>query len=304
MNYRKINLYRQAVVVLGMHRGGTSALAGTAVRLGFAAPRTPLPASDDNPGGLYESRPIVVANHEILAAAGCAWNVCLTFDPASVARMLQPSVLECFDQLLVHEFGETASFVLKDPRLCLTLPAWLPGLRTTGAGIRVLVVVRHPSEVVRSLAARNGLQPADTAPHWLHHMVESERLSREFDRALVFFDDLLRDWRRCMARCGHVAGIVWPRPIKLAGSDVDTFLTPSLRHHVATHLPDDLGSAAVCDMVQTAWSAFQRLASQPEHQDALDCLDGVRADFANWRRATFPFGVQAVFPSDERERRA
>src|ERR1700689_5171594 len=122
-----VTCIRKAVVVLGMHRSGTSALAGTAVRLGLASPRTPLPVSNDNPSGFYESLPVVEVNHRILLAEGCAWNVCLTFEPDRLDGMLLPmGNRQLILDTLRSEFDDTASFVLKDPRLCLTLRAWLP----------------------------------------------------------------------------------------------------------------------------------------------------------------------------------
>jgi len=39
---------RQAVLVLGMHRSGTSALAGVIARLGAALPKTPVRANLNN----------------------------------------------------------------------------------------------------------------------------------------------------------------------------------------------------------------------------------------------------------------
>ncbi len=47
-------------------------------------------------------------------------------------------------------------FVLKDPRFSYTLPAWRPVLPP----VRVVVVVRHPSEVVTSVAAMARREPA------------------------------------------------------------------------------------------------------------------------------------------------
>ena len=177
-NMLMANQYRQLVVILGMHRSGTSALAGTAVRLGLASPRTPLPASDDNPAGFYGSFPAVRANHNMLLAAECGWNVCLTLEPNRLDGMLRPVDQQFILETLRREFGDAASFVLNDPRLCLTFPAWLPALHATGAGIRVLIVAPNPAEVVRSLAVRNQHTQAETAPHWLHHMLEAERASR------------------------------------------------------------------------------------------------------------------------------
>ena len=46
---------RTAVLVLGMHRSGTSSLAGTLVKLGGTAPLNLVPADPDNTRGFWES---------------------------------------------------------------------------------------------------------------------------------------------------------------------------------------------------------------------------------------------------------
>ena len=46
---------REALLVLGMHRSGTSSIAGAMVRLGGVAPLNLLPPADDNPKGFFES---------------------------------------------------------------------------------------------------------------------------------------------------------------------------------------------------------------------------------------------------------
>ena len=49
---------RRVILVLGMHRSGTSALTTALGHLGAVLPRDPMPASADNPGGYQESRAI------------------------------------------------------------------------------------------------------------------------------------------------------------------------------------------------------------------------------------------------------
>src|SRR5271168_1288187 len=131
---------RNPIIVLGMHRGGTSAVSGAAVRLGVAPPLTPVPAANDNAGGFYESLPVVYANYRILLAAGCAWNACLPFDPVRLHGLLTARDRQHLAATLRQEFGRADSRVLKDPRLCLTLPAWLPALLGDGSDVRVLLV--------------------------------------------------------------------------------------------------------------------------------------------------------------------
>ena len=65
---------RQAILVLGMHRSGTSALGGVVSMLGAAAPKTLLPANGGNPRGYWESLPLERANNDLLASAGSRWD--------------------------------------------------------------------------------------------------------------------------------------------------------------------------------------------------------------------------------------
>lgn len=283
-----INNGKQAVVVLGMHRSGTSAVAGTAVRLGFSPPLTPLPRSPDNPSGFYESRAVLKANHHLLLAVGSVWHQCLTVEPDRFAPMLSPADWQFVADTLRKEFATTAGFVLKDPRLCLTLPVWLPALQAVGAAVSVLLVVRHPREVVLSLAHRDKLPESQMIPHWLHYTLEAERLSRGLNRAMIFYDDLLADWRRCMTRAGQIAHIAWPRPIVPTERDIDDFLAPSSRHYMAPQNAASIGSPPVCDMVDAAWTSLRRLSADPRAPSALNDLDRVRAAFAVWRRQTHP----------------
>ena len=60
--------------VLGMHRSGTSALAGALVRGGFTVPGTNLAGNDDNPDGYFEPRRLVDVDNEILSRLSSAWH--------------------------------------------------------------------------------------------------------------------------------------------------------------------------------------------------------------------------------------
>jgi hypothetical protein len=284
---------RRAVVILGMHRSGTSTLAGSLTRLGLAEPMTPLPAADDNPGGFYESLPVVMANYTMLLDAGCAWNVCLTFDPDRLALMTPADRLP-MREIIAREFPPNRDFVLKDPRLCLTLPAWLPALRESGALVSALIVVRHPLEVVRSLSVRNGLEEAATAAHWLHHMLEAERATRGLPRAVVFYDALMRDWRACLYPAARTAGI------RLRDSDervVDAFVSGAKRHHAAAEAAVAIGPSPVSEMIEAVWISFRRLLDDPASAVPLGTFDQVRTRFAGWRAAACPPGFRVVFPA-------
>ena len=75
---------RIAVLVLGMHRSGTSSVAGALIRLGGAAPLNLEPPQRDNPTGFWESSVLMALNDEILAAGGSYWHDWREFDPKRI----------------------------------------------------------------------------------------------------------------------------------------------------------------------------------------------------------------------------
>ena len=275
---------RLAVVVVGMHRSGTSAVAGTAVRLGLAPPRRPLPAAPDNPTGFYEPASVAIVNHELMRSLGHSWHDSLSFLPGRLDHDTFSSAwLPLMTGALEAEFENDAAFVMKDPRLSLTLPFWLPALRSVGAAVAVLLVIRHPAEVARSLLWRDRLAEAVTVPLWLHHVLEAERMSRALPRALVFYDDLLRDWRGCMERAGQIAGIAWPASMHRAATDIDTFLNRANRHHFASDASASIGPPVVRDIVGSTWQALRQLRDNAMPHLAQEMLGRSHARFADWK---------------------
>src|SRR5436190_23899119 len=65
---------RAALFVLGMHRSGTSAIAGTLAIVGATPPRTLMAANSGNARGYWESVRLVELNDESLASAGSHWS--------------------------------------------------------------------------------------------------------------------------------------------------------------------------------------------------------------------------------------
>ena len=73
---------RQALMVLGMHRSGTSALTRVLGLCGAALPHHRMVSHDSNPLGHWEPQPIVDAHERFLAEAGTAWDAMADSAPA------------------------------------------------------------------------------------------------------------------------------------------------------------------------------------------------------------------------------
>src|ERR1700756_4341092 len=164
-----------AVIVLGMHRSGTSALAGTLHHLGVELGEHLMPASPDNPRGYWEHRDIVTVNHGLIAELGAAWDDIRPL-PASWERgeaALRSSTK--LVSIMTRHFAQAPLWGLKDPRLCRLLPLWTTVLAQLRVKPRFILALRHPRDVAASLAARDRLSEAHAGLLWLRHVLEAER---------------------------------------------------------------------------------------------------------------------------------
>ena len=180
-----------ALLIVGMHRSGTSAVAGSLAQLGMPLGRRLIAAGEDNPKGYFEHEEAVRLNDALLNGLDRSWD-----DPRYMPDgwMHSPAAEDAraaIGRLLAHDFSGVELFALKDPRMCRLLPLWLEVLRAADVEPRVLLVVRHPFEVAASLKRRNGFAPALSELLWLQHMLAAERDSRACRRAVLRYDDLV-----------------------------------------------------------------------------------------------------------------
>lgn len=220
-----------ALLILGMHRSGTSALAGV-LSLAGADPGPSLipPADGINPKGFWEHREVVAIHEQLLGALGTAWH---DDRPLPEKWWLRPEILAFRTQLIDvvrRDFAQSPIWILKDPRLCRLIPLWLELLKQLDIKPRFIICLRHPLEVAASLERRDGIQPERSCLLWLEHLVESEQWTRGHSRVLITFEQLLADWRATVERIS--SGISLPLPMENERArKIDAFLEPSLRHH-------------------------------------------------------------------------
>lgn len=146
------------LALLGMHRSGTSLLAGMLQALGvwLGPAEDLLGPQPDNPEGFFEHPALMGLDEAVLDRADSAWD-----DPAPDRTRLQAlasdPLLQAQARLWLRglwrsrpEGAVLAAF--KDPRLCYTAGFW----QAQVPELQGLVVLRHPLAVARSLRARGG----------------------------------------------------------------------------------------------------------------------------------------------------
>lgn len=230
MNTTHDRLNNTAILILGMHRSGTSATTGVLHYLGVDLGSDLMPPGPDNPKGFFEHNGITVLHDELLNALGSSWDDprVLPDDWATDQRVAP--FRQRLTAIILRDFIGKPLWALKDPRLCRLLPLWVPMLRNMGINIKALLVVRDPAEVAASLSVRNGMPPVQALDLWIGHMLLAERDTRNLPRTLLFYEDLLLNWKQEMERV--MTELELPLIINEATvRSVGAFLTDELRHH-------------------------------------------------------------------------
>ena len=229
-------MYKQkAIVVLGVHRSGTSALTRVLNLCGAALPKQIMPPAPDNETGFWEPAEIVAIHEELLVSAGSRWDDVLDFPQpwftSDIAEYFKCRIIN----ILRENFADTPLFVIKDPRMCLLVPLWLSVFNDFGAEPLFIIVIRNPLEVAASLEVRNGFLPAKSIMLWLRHFLAVERDTRGMKRVFISYEDLLNDWRGVVQRLSIEFDIHWPSHSNSVDAEIDIFLSSQLRHHVVTY---------------------------------------------------------------------
>jgi hypothetical protein len=286
-----VTVPRHALVVLGMHRSGTSALAGMLARLGADLPARQMVPTPDNPKGYYESDPLRLLNDRILASAGSSWDDWTRISQGWYDGPRAPAFHAEAREMLVAEFGNSPFFVFKDPRLCRLWPFWRVVLAAEGVRPLPVLAARHPLEVADSLSRRYSMAPSLSRLIGLRHQLDAEHDTRGSPRVFVRYDEVLADWRSVASRIEAAAGFAMPRRSPLAEAEVDDFLISGLRRYV--HDSTDLAQhPGLPPFMVRAEDILTRLA-RGEAPDAAAQLDAIETELGALVPLFHDIGVQS-----------
>jgi hypothetical protein len=168
------------IIVLGMHRSGTSLVTALLAELGCWPGRDLVPADPSNPQGYWEHRDVVAAHEAFLHAIGRSWSDPRPIPPSRFQGEAAAEARATLAEILRHDLLARPPWLVKDPRLCRLLPLWKGPLEETDGGASVVFVhvLRSPAAVALSLAARDGMSPTKSDALWLRHYLDAERATR------------------------------------------------------------------------------------------------------------------------------
>jgi hypothetical protein len=172
-------------LICGMHRSGTSLIAQIAYAAGvdFGDSETFWPADAWNPNGYFEQKDIITVNKRLINGRLGKAHYLHPPSEALISKRAERRNAEL--KLLALKYSNN---VVKENRFCLTLDEWLKA----GANItRILVVIRDPAGVARSLRKRNHLPATVSNRLWYEHLSRLENSIMHIPRQYLWFDDFV-----------------------------------------------------------------------------------------------------------------
>ncbi len=203
------------IVVLGMHRSGTSSIGGLLALFGaWPGPEQSLLRGPDNPRGHFEHGEIHMACLRRLQAAGGDWKTPPQHSPTEAVDAFRREVADVLETLEPRR-----PWFIKEPRLCLLVRELLPML-TRPVFIHV---VRDPVEVAASLRRRDGMSATQALTLWETYTREAFAGSAGWPRIIVDYNALLANPEATanaffddLERLG-IMGLCRPDPSVIAG---------------------------------------------------------------------------------------
>jgi len=213
---------RRPVMVVGMHRSGTSFLTGSLQQAGLELGEISA-WNPHNLKGNRENNDIVAFNDAVLAARGHTWD-----NPPQTPIEWTPAE-RAHAESLIAGYGDTR-WGFKDPRALLLLEGWqalIPDLAFVG-------IFRHPGAVAESLNARGGMAQEKAFSLWQAYNQRLLTLHQRQPFPLLCFDEseqVLHD---------KLNTVLLELGLQALGND--RFFSAELKHHelLSETLPEPL----------------------------------------------------------------
>lgn len=221
------------VLVLGMHRSGTSVLTRSLQALGLGLGNRLSGRLPCNPKGFFEDVDVCTSNELLLDAFGLNWSDPGRPDPKALRELAMGEAGRQAAAILRGKLALSPMFGLKDPRLCRLLPFWRPVFshlgQECGLDVRVLFSLRQPCDVALSLAARDRMEAEKAHALWLNYSLDALTGSVGLPCLVVSYERMMDDPAAEVERIGQFLGLE-PDPAALACFAND-FVESGLCHH-------------------------------------------------------------------------
>lgn len=146
---------KTCLVILGMHRSGTSVFTGVLQRSGVELGKELLPPLPENPKGFFENAELYKINEAILQQLNTSWDTLGKINWNNISPQKKEQFKTDIKKGIKEQFGGKQLIGIKDPRMAVLLPLYHDCLLLLDYNIKYLNITRDCLEVSNSLKRRN-----------------------------------------------------------------------------------------------------------------------------------------------------
>ncbi len=241
-NFRRSAQGREIVIVLGMHRSGTSLLSNILHLLGVDMVDQPTHASKSNETGFWERPDIVALQDDILYALGAPVGSPMHAVPLKAGWWRNPEIRDLkkrlHDLMAEHLDHVRRPWGFKDPRTCRLLPLWGEILEELDVSPRFVWAVRHPAEAAVSMSLKNPqarpMPVAQSEVMWLAYNYDILRHAGRHWPIIVPYESWFEDPAGLAKELGHELDVQWRGSDHELESALSELINAEKRHHWVT----------------------------------------------------------------------
>lgn len=267
-----------AILVLGMHRSGTSTVTRVMSLLGASLPKTLLGQNSGNTRGHWESQVIIDHHDAVLKQADSDWKDWRPLDLTRLGSLAHKAVIDDMAAIYKREFGDAALSVVKEPRICRFVDSYLAALAQAGCDVSVILPLRNPMEVARSLESRDGIDIHDGLMMWLSYTLQAEKATRALPRSFCSYDSFLNNPVEDTQRIVTELSLNTPYSVTETAPQITEFVSPGLKRQ-AISLDALTMDSRSRTWVADAYQALLVLCENKNNKAALATLDSISESF-------------------------
>jgi GT2 family glycosyltransferase len=267
---------KKLIVVLGMHRSGTSALMNALTCLGASLGDDLLAPGVDNPKGFFEDKSINDLNIEMLEAIGQHWFSLSLVSNSDVEILVQKGYLKRARQLLQDKMSGHSIFGFKDPRVSKLFKFWALVFAALDVDVNYVLCLRHPRSVAKSLLKRNKTPIYKGYLLWLSYNLAVVNEAAASELIALDYDQLMEFPRAHLEKLSSALDL--PILEDCAKDFCESFLDSTLRH--TNYSRADLESDPLCKpQIIEAYDLSQSLLNEKNH----GTIEKFKQFYMRWR---------------------
>ena len=253
----------KAIVIVGMHRSGTSALSGLLNDLGvFMGKNLFGPQKGVNEKGFFENSQIVRINEELFDEACSSWDDPLancfiknnTFDENS---WLYSDALST----VMAEYACHKLWAMKDPRTSINLEFWQRIFSDLNVEPYYIIMLRDPLEVAASLEKRDRFSRKKSLMLWINYTLSSYMQCIDKQCYILNYGKLLSEPETVILELKNTLGVT-------LDSTKTSFIDRKLRHQANNEI-----MKTTDDVSRIALALYNELSEQePSHTNIVNLL--------------------------------